>query len=232
MTDEMKRPGKGITNRPLHFIWIADYSGSMAGDKIQTLNFAIREAIPAMQKTAEENPNAQVKVRAVKFSNGAQWHVAQPTPVEDFRWTDLAADGVTDMGKALSLVAEQLKVPPMEEKALPPVLVLLSDGEPTDDFASGLKALMDQPWGQKAIRIAIAIGSDAKLDVLQKFIGHTERKPLQANNAPDLVRFIKWTSTVLLKTSASSPISAVAAGGDGGVQIPEPPDLSGAGDIW
>ena len=41
-----KRPGGELAARPLHFIWIADCSGSMAVDgKIQSLNTAIREAI-------------------------------------------------------------------------------------------------------------------------------------------------------------------------------------------
>jgi uncharacterized protein YegL len=85
--------------------------------KIQSLNTAIKEAIPNMQSVADENPNAQVLVRAVRFSSGAQWHVSQPTEIADFRWEDLTAEGVTDMGKALSMVAEQLRIPPMVERA-------------------------------------------------------------------------------------------------------------------
>lgn len=204
-----KRPGGELASRPLHFIWIADASGSMQQDgKIQALNNAIREAIPHMKKVADDNPNAQVLVRAVKFSDGAQWHISQPTPVADFAWNDLPADGETDLGKALSLVAEQLKMPPMSERALPPVLVLISDGQPTDDFDKGLKDLLDQQWGKKAVRIAISIGQDADADVLQKFIAHPEMKPLSANSPEALVRHIKWASTAVLK-SASSP----AAGG-------------------
>jgi len=203
-----KRPGGELASRPLHFIWIADNSGSMEQDgKIQALNTAIREAIPHMRKVAEDNPNAQVLVRAVEFSNGAQWHISQPTPVADFGWQDLAAEGETDMGKALSLVAEQLKMPPMSDRALPPVLVLISDGQPTDDFDKGLKDLMDQPWGKKAVRIAISIGQDADMDVLQKFIGTTELKPLAANSPEALVKHIKWASTAVLK-SASSPAAS------------------------
>ena len=206
-----KRPGGELATRPLHFIWITDCSGSMKSDgKIQALNVAIHEAIPHMQKVGAENPNAQVLVRAIKFSSGAQWHISQPTPVEDFKWEDLQADGVTDMGKALSMVAEQLKIPPMTDRALPPVLVLISDGQPTDSFERGLKELMEQPWGKKAVRIAIAIGSDADYDVLQKFIGHAEIKPLQANSPESLVNYIKWVSTAVLK-SASSPASQSAA---------------------
>jgi len=233
-----KRPGGELATRPLHFIWIADCSGSMATDgKIQALNNAIREAIPHMQKVADENPNAQVLVRAVKFSNGAQWHISQPTLVQDFKWDDLSAEGVTDMGKALSMVAEQLKIPPMTDRALPPVLVLISDGQPTDDFNKGLNDLLDQPWGKKSVRIAISIGEDADDDVLQKFIGHPELKPLQANNPEALVRHIKWVSTAVLK-SASAPASqaaGAAAPAAANVPVPTPTvddEPDSALDVW
>src|SRR5271169_3813569 len=167
-----KRPGGELASRPLHFIWICDCSGSMQSDgKIQSLNNAIREAIPHMQRAADENPNAQVFVRAVTFSDGAQWHVAQPTPISDSKWTDLKAEGVTDMGRAIELIVDQLKIPPMSERALPPVLVLISDGQPTDDFRDSLRKLMDIPWGKRAVRIAIAIGDDADHEPLKAFIG-------------------------------------------------------------
>jgi isoleucyl-tRNA synthetase len=60
----------------------------------------------------------------------------------------------------LGVVAEQLKMPPMSDRALPPVLVLVSDGQPTDNFDSGLKQLMEQPWGKKAVRIAPGHGEE------------------------------------------------------------------------
>jgi uncharacterized protein YegL len=208
----------------------------MAGEKIRSLNTAIREAIPHMRTVAAENPNAQVLVRVIKFSNGAQWHISQPTPVESFMWTDLSADGQTDMGRALSMVAEQLKIPPMAEKALPPVLVLVSDGQPTDDFARGLKELMDLPWGKKAVRIAIAIGEDADHEVLQKFIGNPELKPLQANNPEALVKHIKWVSTAVLKAASAPPSQGKGSGAQGGnVPIPAPPPNTSPStdkDVW
>ncbi len=205
----MALPGGEISNRPLHFIWLCDCSGSMSiNGKIEALNTAIRECLPEMKRVADENPNANVLVRAVKFSDGAQWHVPTETPVNSFNWTDLTAGGLTDMGKALLLVAEQLKMPPMTDRALPPVLVLISDGQPTDDFGSGLRALMNEPWGKKAVRIAIAMGQDSDKDTLQQFIDHPELRPLEANNAETLVRYIKWASTAVLK-AASSPASQI-----------------------
>lgn len=235
----IRRPGGELSTRPLHFIWICDCSGSMAsGGKIQTLNTAIRESIPHMREAAADNPNAQVFVRAIKFSDGAQWHIAQPTPVEHFKWFDLSANGVTDMGKALALVAEQLKIPPMTDRALPPVLVLITDGQPTDNFASGLKALMDQPWGKKAVRVAISIGQDADYEVLQKFIGNTELKPLPANQPEDLVRRIKWVSTVVLKATSAPASQSTPPSAGINVPIPQPSSLDPANlnpnidDVW
>jgi uncharacterized protein YegL len=165
-----------------------------------------------------------VFVRAIKFSDKSHWHISQPTDVHDFKWTGLSADGVTDMGHALTEVAKALDVKNMPERGLPPVLVLVSDGQPTDDFNSGLQALMNQPWGKKSVRIAVAIGDDADLDVLQKFIGHTELKPLVATNAPDLVRKIKWASPVPLKAASNPASRTMNEPGTGHIPIPAPPE--------
>jgi uncharacterized protein YegL len=215
--------GGELAKRELHFIWIVDCSGSMQGQKIESLNFAIRETIEPMKQVAQDNPNAQVMVRAVKFSDGAEWHIAQPTDLQDFRWVDLTADGVTDMGRAMRLVADALRPENMPERGLPPVLVLLTDGQPTDDFGTAMKVLLDQPWGKRAVRVGIAIGQDADLDTIQKFSSLKEIKPLVATNAGDLVRFIKWASTVPLK-QASNPIAQASddENSGGAFQIPMP----------
>lgn len=153
--------------------------------------------------------------------------------------TKKLADGTTsagtDMGMALSMLGEQLKVPPMADRALPPVIVLITDGQPTDDFDKGLKVLMEQPWGKRAVRIAIAIGKDADQIPLQKFIGHSELKPLRADNPEALVKYIKWASTAVLK-SASSPASQAKNAYSSGlnVPIPAPPkvDVPEDGEVW
>jgi uncharacterized protein YegL len=203
--------------------------------KIQSLNNAIKEAVPHMRKAADENPNAQVLVRVLRFSDGAQWQIAAPVPVADFQWSDLQAEGMTDMGRAMALLAEQLRIPPMSDRALPPVLVLISDGQPTDDFEADLESLMEVPWAKRAVRIAIAIGKDADHDILRKFIGNPEIAPLQANNAETLVKYIRWASTAVLQ-AASSPASQTGALAMtyGNVPVPAPPVLPVRAviDVW
>ena len=216
----MAFPNVRLSNRPLHFIYLCDCSGSMAAQgKMQALNQAIRQSLPGMAEVARQNPEARVLVRAVSFADRAAWHLAEPTPVEQLEWRDLQAGGITAMGEALQLVATALQSPPMEERALPPVLVLISDGQPTDDFDRGLATLMRQPWAQKAVRLAIAMGHDADLEVLQQFIGpetaaggRSARRPLQASNATSLAQYIQWASTAVVG-AASMPASRVAGAG-------------------
>nr|WP_319580362.1 hypothetical protein [uncultured Methanospirillum sp.] len=200
MSEPLHMPGGQLASRPLHFFWVCDVSASMRGrGKIEQLNYAIRESLPQMREVANQNPNAQVFVRTLAFGCGAKWINANIIPIDQYFWTDLVANGVTDMGEALRLIAEELKVPPMPKRALPPVIVLISDGHPTDDFDKGLQALMSQEWGKRAIRIAISIGADADSDVLRRFIGNDEVDLLNASNPQQLINYIKWASTEVLQ---------------------------------
>ena len=199
----LKRPGGELASRPLHFIWVVDCSGSMYGEKIGTVNHAIQSTIPDMQDAAHDNPNAQLLVRTLKFSTGASWVTNAPVDIDDFTWQDLDADGVTDIGKAFDMLAAQLTIPPMTDRALPPVLVLLSDGQPTDDYKKSLDKLLHLPWGKKAVRIAISIGQDAD-DEPENAALAEERRPSyqkfhdvvndgneEENNLNQLIPFVK-----------------------------------------
>jgi len=229
----MAFPAVQLSKRPLHFIYLCDCSGSMAAHgKIQALNHAIRQSLPGMAAVARDNPEAELLVRAISFADHANWHLATPTAIENLQWQDLQAHGLTAMGQALELLSESLKTPPMEIRALPPVLVLISDGQPTDDFESSLARLMTNPWAQKAVRLSIAIGHEADLDVLQQFIGSplattTEEsmllRPLQASNASSLAHYIEWAATTVVGAT-SQPISMLEGrncwGNVGIVEIP------------
>jgi len=197
----------GLARRQLHVILALDCSGSMQGDRIASLNYALRTTLPELRKVAEENPEIDVRLRVLRFATEAQWHVADPVPVAEARWTDLAAGGETSMGAALREIGQALTAEAMPGRQLPPVVVLASDGYPTDEFEEGLDAFFAVDHAKAAIRLAIAIGGEADLEVLERFIRNPAFKPLRANNASDLVRHIKWATTAPVKT-ASSPTNA------------------------
>jgi uncharacterized protein YegL len=202
--------------RPLHFFWLADGSGSMRVEgKIQALNHAIHEAIPHMRAAALDNPHAAVFVNAVRFADDARWMGDRLTPVSEFRWTDLEAGGETAMGEALAVVGEALQPPLMNDRALPPVLALVTDGLPTDDFQAGLAHLMSKPWGQAALRLVVAIGEDSASPdaqaIFRQFMGNDALRPFHANNPEALAEQIRWISTAVLQT-VSSPVGLKAEG--------------------
>jgi hypothetical protein len=88
---------------------------------------------------------------------------------------------------------------------------------------------MRQPWAQKAVRLAIALGHDADLEVLQQFIGpeppgggRSPRRPLQASNATSLAQYIQWASTAVVG-AASMPASQVQGAAAGNIPLPDLP---------
>jgi len=186
--------------------------------KIEALNRAINEAIPHMQRVAQENPQAAVFVNAITFADGARWMEEKLTPVSEFQWQNMEAGGATALGEALTMVGDVLQPPLITDRALPPVLALVTDGLPTDDFQSGLNHLLSKPWGRQAVRVVVGIGEDSTSDDARKFFksftSNDAPEPFLANGPDALIEAVRWVSTTVLK-SVVSPLSQVATGTDG-----------------
>jgi len=212
--------------------------------KIQALNNAIREAIPHMQTVARENPHAAVYVSAIRFGDDARW-LGEATSVFEYRWEDMEAGGVTALGEALTMVGDALDDPQVIDRALPPILALVTDGLPTDDFQAGLDHLLSKPWGRKALRIVVAIGEDANSneakEIFRAFVANDALRPFHANNPEALVEHIRWVSTAVLK-SVSSPASQISEtavkgkerGAESSLSVPTglQADWSDKDDVW
>jgi uncharacterized protein YegL len=199
--------GERMAAKPLHFIWMLDRSGSMSEEgKIQILNHAMHESIPILQE-ADQDPKVDVFVQAITFSDIAEWHIPQPTPVRNFVWTDINARGLTAMGEALSKVADRLEELRQHVKRMyRPVLALVSDGAPTDDFDKGLARLMATPIGKKAIRLALAVGDKANREVLSEFVGNSEFAVMEASRPEEIENYIRLMTYT--GTHSSVPFSA------------------------
>ena len=92
-------------------------------------------------------------------------------------WNDLNAGGVTDLGAACKELDKKLsrnEYLNSQTGAYAPVILLFSDGGPTDNWEKELKQLKLNNWFKHAIKIAIAIGDDADKAVLAEFTGTIE----------------------------------------------------------
>jgi len=186
-----RMPGGGIARRPLHVLVLADCSGSMKGEKIQALNFAIAQMMQHLASWEEDQERAQILVRAIAFATQPHWHVSEPLPVASLRWNALTVipGGRTNMGPAFRMAASVLGRDQMPRRAFNPALLLITDGMPTDkqaEFDAGLDALMSQTAGRDALRMAVAIGRDARSEALTRFIADPKIPVLVAGNVDQI----------------------------------------------
>ena len=193
--------GGAVDRRPLHFVWILDISGSMAGGgRIQALNTAIEETLPQLREDSLDHPQAHLFVRALTFADRPAWLNPVPVPVENFHWERIQAvpQGLTELGSAVMELVPLMRELGQTGRGFAPVLVLVSDGKPTHVYGptldEAMAALLAEPWGAASVRMAVGIGEDADLAALSRFIDHPDRSPLRASNQTDLVTMIQWAS--------------------------------------
>ena len=165
--------------RVMTLFYLVDTSGSMAGSRIGTVNAAMEECIPLLKEVAQANDDAEIRVAILQFSNGASWITPQSGPVglEDIIWNDLQAGGLTEFGAALNELDRKLsrnEYLKSQTGAYAPVILLLSDGGPTDNWEPALNQIKNNNWFKHAIKIAIDIESESDRDVLEKFTGNSE----------------------------------------------------------
>ena len=118
----------------------------------------------------------------MQFSSGFEWITPQngPADLEQLtNWRDLTAQGLTDLGAALTELDKRLSRSEFlssQTGAYAPVIILLSDGAPTDDWKGALTRIKQNNWFKHAIKIAIDIESGSDRDVLTEFTGNSEAK--------------------------------------------------------
>lgn len=200
---------EGIKKRTATIFFLIDCSGSMSGTKIGSVNHAMGETIPEMCKLVEDSADARLDVAVLKFSQGAMWMNAQPIDVSTFHWNNIDAYGVTDFGCALKMLEEKLNKDngfmKNASESLAPAFILMSDGQPTDEYRIALEKLKRNGWFKYGTRTAIAIGNDADKQVLAEFTGNIE-SVIEVHNASDLAKTIKFVSITSSRivTSCSS----------------------------
>lgn len=200
--------------RPLPVFVLVDTSGSMHGTKMDTVNAALHEMIHTLAKI--ENARGAIKVCLITFGDTPK--VVQPlSDIHDIDLEILTAGGKTPMGKAFDMVREMIDdVDVVSKRAYTPMIVLLSDGLPTDIPSGSIRNSFDyQSWGpivdlrnsercQKSIRMALGIGNDADYGMMKFFINDSSIPVIKANDISTITKFFKWVTISVSQRSISA----------------------------
>lgn len=197
--------------RPLPVLLLADVSGSMSTNgKIEALNDAVQEMLESFG--AEDDTRAEIHVSVITFGKeGAKVHQSL-TPASKVQWVRMTAAGGTPMGAAFDvatgMIEDRGQIP---SRAYRPTIVLVSDGQPTDEWQAPLKRLFESQRASKAGRFAMGIGDDADAAMLGAFLATPEARVYRAHEARQIKQFFRWvTMSVTQRSRSANPDSVIA----------------------
>jgi uncharacterized protein YegL len=189
--------------RALPIFFVVDTSGSMQGEPIERLSQALRELMHGLSQVA--SPQMIPLVSIIAFGNDAR-EVVPLSPITaismDF---SLPAGGVTSLGAALYLLASRLSDPSsLPARHYRPIILILTDGSPTDDWKAGLAALNESKLGKVANKICIGLGGDLDYAVLRTVAGDSVVSVPDAVSLKGLSNFFSWMSSSAMTLSEST----------------------------
>jgi len=211
--------------RVLPVVLLADCSGSMSEDgKIESVNHAIRAMIRVLAGADDRDSEIHLAIVGI---GGATAELRNPlTPVSEFEFIPLRADGGTPTGSALELAAQLISdVGTVPANAHHPILVLVTDGYPTDDFDRALDRFEQTELGGASTRYAMGIGADARRDHLERFASGGEAGVLGTEQVADIDRFFRFltrTVTSRLPSMTTGGARTESLGGFADDELPRP----------
>ena len=201
--------------RRLPVYLLLDTSGSMNGEPIE----AVRQGVKALLMELKSDPQAleTAYLSVITFDSVAR-QVCPLTEIMSFKEPDLQANGITSLGAALRLLTECIndevhKAGPDQKGDWKPLVFILTDGAPTDDWEDAAEELRNS---KPANIIACAAGAQADTSVLKKITNNVLM--MNSLSAGDLAQFFAWVSGSIKMSSGS-----VDAMPGQPIELPAPP---------
>lgn len=167
---------------------LLDTSGSMEGAKIAALNDAMANIVTELKQCSANGLN-KIILSVLSFGKGTVWMHGGAVTIEEFVWNKLTHGGMTPLGKACldlnsQLLSETVSVD--EDR----YIIVLSDGCPTDDYDEGIETLQSNAYFTKAHKYAVAIGDNADIPSLLRFVGDVSHI-FQQNKSDELLNILQ-----------------------------------------
>lgn len=156
-----KSSAQALTN----IFFLIDISGSMDWNgKIDAVNNAVRESLPIIRDFASKQKECKIQCSVVTFNDKVEW-IIEGVDAEDLQWIDVKASGGTRLGETYKQLSGKLSRHNGGLMAMhmnnAPIIILFTDGCPTDDADTPLTQLKQNKWFKSAIKIAVELpGND------------------------------------------------------------------------
>lgn len=204
--------------RRLPVYLLLDTSGSMSGDPIE----AVKNGVQVLISTLRQDPYAleTAYLSVITFDTTAR-QVVPLTELATFQTPLIAATGTTAMGDALSLLAERIEAEVGKSTAdtkgdWKPLIFMMTDGSPTDDWKRGLDRLRKVRTG---LIVACAAGQSADTTVLKQITEVVVQ--LDTADSNTIKAFFKWVSASI--STGSQKVDAGQKEVVGLNDLPPPP---------
>lgn len=180
--------------------------GSSSTSRIAALNHAVQNMVKEFSALCRQGQNICVGI--ISFNSEA--HVHRPdgvnffAPADKIQWTPLSAGGYTAMGAALenamTLLENELPKP-----CYRPLVVLLSDGEPNDEWRGPLQRFITQGNSARCERLALMVGQLTVPEALRLFTQGCQNPVVRAENSGEISRFFQFvTMSVSTRSHAAN----------------------------
>jgi uncharacterized protein YegL len=204
--------------RRLPVYLVLDISGSMAGEPIE----AVKNGVQVLVSTLRTDPYAleTAFLSVITFDSSAR-QIVPLTELSMFQMPDIQATGCTSLGEALSLLANRVNTEVAKSTAevkgdWKPLVFLMTDGEPTDNWQQGLNDFKNQKFGMV---VACAAGSGANTSILKQITEVVVQ--LDTADSATIKAFFKWVSASV--STGSQKIEASGKDVTGLNELPPPP---------
>ncbi|NIG56570.1 VWA domain-containing protein [Chitinophaga sp. Cy-1792] len=204
--------------RKLPVYLLLDTSGSMLGEPIE----AVKNGVQVMLSSLRQNPQAieTAFLSIITFDSYAR----QITPLTDlasFQTPDIKASGTTALGEALELVSlcidKEVAKTTMEQKGdWRPIVFIMTDGVPTDNWEKGLAAFKKC---KTAFTVACAAGSNSDTAILKRVTDNVVS--LDTADSHSISKFFAWVSASIGVSSTRVEASTKEVAGLD--ELPPPP---------
>jgi len=177
--------------RRLPVYLLLDTSGSMSGEPIE----AVKNGVQVMISSLRQNPQAieTAFISVITFDSIAQ-QIIPLTDLASFQMVDIKATGTTSLGEALKLLSncidsEVQKTTNEQKGDWKPLVFIMTDGIPTDNWQSGLQEFQKR---KTAFTVACAAGRGADANILKQITNNVVS--LDTADTQSISQFFTWVT--------------------------------------